>query len=793
MAFASESPESPEYPELTKFLDDHEIAWMPINLDVVDDGQKKKKVLKPYPGSGSRQLPKYTDFWDRPDLVNERKRKYSNLDYVWVDTSTVFQVDVDGDAAAEEAFNAPLYDTPYFHSVGKGYPHYFVTSENHVKKMRCDMKHEGVELLCGQGAYAKSDAKVYDASKPILNIENIADILATDAGANDVLTTDADVESTLSEKLNTVFGTYGTWDFNLNRSLCKPSVCGTCLVDPLREHSTVQCAILVGPMKITRKCFACGQKTLESAQHRELHTQLRQYFGFVSNRRSSAGSGNRANVRNGDRGGGDDASCDDKIGWDDMVKFIDDEFMFNKYRIYEGNVMEESNMCCMDYVIKAPVEDFLDEMFEKATEPVVMAYKRPTMKDNLVKYIKTNHVTVKKLERDLNIIAFKNGRLFLDTLEFEEGYPESTGTNAKVYIPFNLDPEVLSMKWDEIDTPIFDSLITAQPDIWDDPEAKLSLYGLLGSLHYENGSDSIQVCPILVGNPGSGKSKIVEVICKTFSDDLVGLVNYKEKTFGKTAFLDKPLIVDTDAPADLIQNFGKTEWQKSVTAESIPIPEKNRRREYVHKCTNRQIYCSQYRQSVKDTGEIARRIAYFDFNPVEKADSTLFDRIIDSELHMVLVRILLARRALLDVVGSRRFDHWGFEYFDTRANDALIQNNKLEQFISQSDVFVHTEGASCTFDEFKAEFMSFFSDETKKPLPPKTNDVTFKKHGFKVKQNHKCKICKSTVTRCTACECSGFRRGGSRGGKSNVTVSYVIENMKYQNCGSRFRSDSLDA
>ena len=71
------------------------------------------------------------------------------------------------------------------------------------------------------------------------------------------------------------------------------------------------------------------------------------------------------------------------------------------------------------------------------------------------------------------------------------------------------------------------------------------------------------------------------------------------------------------APANMIVSFGKTDFQKAVSGETIAIPIKKQKQEEQHKVTQRMFFCSQYMQDVQDTGEVIRRIAYFGFEPVE--------------------------------------------------------------------------------------------------------------------------------------------------------------------------------
>ena len=270
----------------------------------------------------------------------------------------------------------------------------------------------------------------------------------------------------------------------------------------------------------------------------------------------------------------------------------------------------------------------------------------------------------------------------------------------------------------------------------------LAFYGLLGSLHYPVGYDSIKVVPYLVGTSGTGKSTIVNIYMNTFSEEIVGTINYKEKTFGKSAFIDHDIICDQDTPADMIKLFGKTDFQKAVSGETIAIPIKNQKQEEQHKVTQRMFFCSQYMQDVQDTGEVIRRIAYFGFEPVENTRSDLENTCIKTELHLVLIKTLLARRALIEKYKTRPFHEWNIPYFDSRKDDILMENNYIYRMVSEHDSFRVRRGARCAFDDFVREFHEHYRGQPNRPKKPKVTDVMFTKMGLSVIKEIECKDCR---------------------------------------------------
>ncbi len=95
--------------KIIEFLDNHNIKWIPINLEIeITSRGKIKKNLKPYPNG---QMPSYNDLSNN-ELVKDRQKLASQYEHIWIDTSFINQIDVDGE-------NDPKLASPYFKSVTK--------------------------------------------------------------------------------------------------------------------------------------------------------------------------------------------------------------------------------------------------------------------------------------------------------------------------------------------------------------------------------------------------------------------------------------------------------------------------------------------------------------------------------------------------------------------------------------------------------------------------------------------------------------------------------------------------
>ena len=157
----------------------------------------------------------------------------------------------------------------------------------------------------------------------------------------------------------------------------------------------------------------------------------------------------------------------------------------------------------------------------------------------------------------------------------------------------------------------------------------------------------------------------------------------------------------------MISEFGKTDFQKAVSGETIAIPVKNQKQESQKKITQPMLFCSQYMQDVQDTGEVIRRIAYFGFEPVEQTNGDMESECINTELHLVLIKLLLARKEMLNKYGKIPFHEWNLPYFDSMKEDILIENNPIYRMISQSDSLVYRKGSKYSFVDFLEEYNAF--------------------------------------------------------------------------------------
>tara|TARA_Y100000389_G_scaffold125559_2_gene122949 strand:+ start:15674 stop:17923 length:2250 start_codon:yes stop_codon:yes gene_type:complete len=738
--------------DLLEYLNLKKINWFPINLDVKQSKTGKyKKILKPY--NEDNEMPTYNEL-NNTNLVKKRQQRIDKYEYIWIDTRFINQIDVDGDYD-------PNIETPYFNSVTKGKRHYFVKGFHGINKKRANTKWKDVELLAGQGSYASKNISVFNTEIEIKNYSGIVETVLHKEDSTTPKKSQKTINLNISNYLNEIFTTSGDWRSNSYESAkCVavfPASDKTCLVNPSKRHSCVQSYISLGKASCTAKCYSCGDKKIDIKKNNINWKQIKNYFEL------STASGD--------------------VDYDAIQDYVDEYCAEEDLMKKDGYMMKRSSDCKIEYERVGKYAEFLDNLFRDADAPLKKAYKKPAAKRNLENYLTEIHTDIRILKRDSNIIAFKNGYLRLNDLTYHDYDDDKKYLFvSKKYIPFDFDTDWLTCNWNDIDCPIFDKIVNDQPDINNSDDVRVCFYGLLGSLHYPVGSDNIKVAPYLFGASGTGKSTIVSIILNTFSPEIVGTINYKEKTFGKSAFLDHDVIIDQDTPSTMVDQFGKTDFQKAVSGETIAIPIKNQKQEEQHKVTQRMLFCSQYTQDVQDTGEVIRRIAYFQFRPVEsKLCSNLEESCIKTELHKVLIKILLARKELLNKYKSKPFHDWNIPYFDSRIEDVLMDNNYIFRMISQSKNFRIRKGHRYPFEDFVIQFNEHYRGQPNRPKKPKVTDVMFSKMGLNIEKETVCKDCGKPFTQTKCCE---------KHSKNNKTTKYYISDLYYQE--NKFYSHSQE-
>tara|TARA_R110000851_G_scaffold82048_3_gene180045 strand:- start:77 stop:2374 length:2298 start_codon:yes stop_codon:yes gene_type:complete len=142
---------------LTDYLKHNNIAWFPINLEVIDG----KKQLTPY--KETHACPTTNDF---KNLTQEdlRIRQQYTYKYIAIDTSRVGHVDVDDPVHDSESARQ---EYPHFLSTTKKLPHFFTEFERAEGDIRKSILTTGLDYLCGMWSFAPRYGEVINPATTI--------------------------------------------------------------------------------------------------------------------------------------------------------------------------------------------------------------------------------------------------------------------------------------------------------------------------------------------------------------------------------------------------------------------------------------------------------------------------------------------------------------------------------------------------------------------------------------------------------------------------------------------------
>lgn len=235
-------------------------------------------------------------------------------------------------------------------------------------------------------------------------------------------------------------------------------------------------------------------------------------------------------------------------------------------------------------------------------------------------------------------------------IEYPAAAEELAGRVARNHIPLQFTGDTA--------TPLFDQILKAQyPDEGDGrPDMLCALMGRV--LFDVKKLDNWQVVPLIIGEGGTGKSCILDVVDAFFDPSAVCEIDSNfEAKFGLQDKYEKEVIFIRDAPHNMSAVLNQGTFQKMVSGDGTQVSKKNMDAVHV-KWRVPMIAASNAMFDYKDNAsQVSRRVVPFWFNKVLSAgdvDGALVDMIKTQELPNVIARCLSEYRKLLDNGGWRK-------------------------------------------------------------------------------------------------------------------------------------------
>ena len=446
-----------------------------------------------------------------------------------------------------------------------------------------------------------------------------------------------------------------TWDVvKSNKGYkCIPQ-CKLCLVDPLKEHNHDDHSSLFinNDKSVIKSCFSCGSEVLNKSESKKamsvfniiLHTQ-------------------------------------ENTVYQELVSDLLIHSKQHKYKREKNTGIVYKQVKPYAYVKHLEPMDFLNTVF----------YGIPEFKsnvnnmDNLIKFMKQyDDEDFPFLQYDKDYIGFSNGILNIKTCEFIE---DEESITVYKYI----DKE---FKY-SMDTPLFDIVLNYQFE----PDVRDFIYACLGRMFGIR--DNYGFMLYLLGEPGCGKSLVLDILCECFNN--IGSISSTfEEKFGLSFLYDKDIIVSDDLPKNISQILPQQSFQTMCTGGKVSIAVKGGTG-FTVDWKVPMIFASNYIIEYRDKGEISRRmiVANFEKN-ILNPDPTFKSHIIQNELPAFIYKCLTYYKNMLE--NNTNKDIWKIcpEYFLDQQQDLKVERNPLYKFLLENTRY--KEGEIILLEEVRKQF-----------------------------------------------------------------------------------------
>lgn len=418
--------------------------------------------------------------------------------------------------------------------------------------------------------------------------------------------------------------------------------CKQCLIDPTKEHThDNHSALFINNDKsVIKSCFSCGSEVMNKMDSKKVIN----VFNVIMNVTNQENTIYQSLVS-------------------ELLKISkEDEFKREKNT---GIVYKKVKPYA--YVKYMEPMDFLNEIFLGDTD----FKSNVNNMDNMIKFMKQyNDPYFPFIEYNKDYIGFANGVLNIVSCEFIE-IPESNLVVRK-YFDIEFDSST--------STPLFDKVLDYQFD----EETKEFIYMCLGRMFGIR--DNYGFMLYLLGEPGCGKSLIIDIICECFNN--VGAIGTSfEEKFGLSFLYDKDIIVCDDLPKNISKIFPQQTFQTCITGGKLPIAVKGGDG-FTIEWKTPMLWAGNWFPDYIDKGQISRRmlVANFEKNVINP-DPTLKSRILEQELPALIYKCLMNYKDLLDKESKK--DIWGLcpEYFREQQQNMKIERNPLYKYLMGNTIY----------------------------------------------------------------------------------------------------------
>jgi len=446
--------------------------------------------------------------------------------------------------------------------------------------------------------------------------------------------------------------------------------------------------------------------------------------------------------------------------WDNCSK--------NKYKKEDGWILKQVEGIPTFYEKYLEYKDYLNVLFSvrdtEEDEKIFWGYRNsPRIIQNLIDYFEHyNDKEIPFIVRDKYHITYLNGVLDIKKMIF---FPWGNHPTLCSGIMFkkNFDENWLKVKFNKLQTPVFDKLIKHQ--IRNNKTYKMFCM-MAGRLFFEIGEfDNWQCMMFIHGQGNTGKGTFIELMKRFFNNPGI-LSSTFEKTFGLQNLHDKEVIIAPDLPKKINELLSGSCLQSMISGEGVSVAVKNKKAIQVTDWKAPMLWCANFFPSYEDNaGSITRRFAIFKMTTeVKEKDTKLLKSLLD-EAYITCIKLIKAYHYYVEQIGEVAFDKWeeklNIKCFQNETTEFKQESNLLYQYLkaepgvnktkNSNKVIIYKEGEYTSLETLKKSFRYFL--QYKHPVIYKKytwsstiEESAIKSCGFLIENIYQCIGCNDKKT-----------------------------------------------
>lgn len=440
---------------------------------------------------------------------------------------------------------------------------------------------------------------------------------------------------------------------------------------------------------------------------------------------------------------------DDKTPYQLLLQYLTNQVWFLGYKRYQNSLVYEKRYVnghdTHSYKQVSTIEQFVYNVTRQdfEHEQWTLRTKNPGNTANSINEL-SKCAEFPDVDKDRHVFSFRNGlynakggvtkdgKYYDRFYKYGQGIPEKL--MAAKYFDVDFDNFDDVDDWFDIPTPHMSSILKYQEL---DEDVSRIFFAFIGRMLYEvNELDQWQVIPFLKGSASSGKSTILNKVCKFFyEDEDVGVLsNNVEKQFGLGAFYNKLIFIAPEIKEDC--KLEQAELQSLISGESIQIAIKGKTAFSVEWKVPGFLAANNPLGYQDNQGSMSRRVVTFEFAKTvdeKSCDMKLADNL-QLEIPAIIVKANRAYMQLANKYGRENIWNGLPAYFKETRDELSQSSNGLENYLAVTSGKV-TFGPDlyCKYETFHKEWKKHCQD-LNFPSPRWTREYyvpVLKKYGLK--------------------------------------------------------------